>query len=62
MLKKCVKKLDSYIKMGVVNKNGQNFLINGQNFLYFCPKISNKVVKIFYNFGFKILVRTNLYN
>jgi len=39
------------IDVGVGDENGQKFLINGQNFLYFWSKISIEMVKNFYTFG-----------
>ena len=38
--------------MVVLNENGQNFLIKGQNFLYFCPKISINHILFWANLGF----------
>ena len=43
--------------MVVLNENGQNFLINGQKFLYFCPFFSIFLVKNFYKNGQKFLIK-----
>lgn len=47
------------IDVGVGDENGQKFLINGQNFLYFWSKISIEMVKNFYTFGRKQWGGTN---